>query len=349
MPQPVKPLPLEDLEHVLEHTRPYWELLRGERIFVTGATGFFGMWLLETFAFANAQLDLRAELVGLTRDSEGFRAKAPHLVKDSAITLHQGDVRNFEFPAGKFSHVIHAGTTSSAPVPHREMLDTIIQGTTRTLDFAVSAGVKRFLFISSGAVYGKQSPEMTHIPESYTGGPDTMDPASAYAEGKRVGELLCSIFSKEHGIETIVARCFAFVGPHLPLDAHFAIGNFIRDAMAGKTIQIKGDGSPVRSYLYAADLGVWLWTLLFKGESGKIFNVGSNHPISIAELAHLIAKEKNCSLSINRGFSPQSCNNTISRRAVCYYPNVDKAYEKIGLNVWIPLQEAIRKTFDWTI
>jgi dTDP-glucose 4,6-dehydratase len=61
---------------VLEHTRPYWELLRGERIFVTGATGFFGMWLLETFAFANARLELRAELVGLTRDSEGFRAKS---------------------------------------------------------------------------------------------------------------------------------------------------------------------------------------------------------------------------------------------------------------------------------
>lgn len=344
MPQPVKPLPLEDLEHVLEHTRPHWELLREKRLFVTGATGFFGMWLLETFAFANAQLDLGAELVGLTRDSEGFSAKAPHLVKNPAITLHQGDVRNFEFPAGKFSHVIHAGSTSSAPVPHREMLDTIIQGTTRTLDFAVSAGVRRFLFVSSGAVYGKQPSDMTHIPESYTGGPDTMDPASAYSEGKRVGELLCSIFNKDYGIETVVARCFAFVGPHLPLDAHFAIGNFIRDAMAGKPIQIKGDGTPHRSYLYAADLAIWLWTILINGQSGVAYNVGSADTFSIGQIAHTVNKNMEFPQGIEIKEKP-----THGKAASLYIPNVYLAEETLGLVKPICLPEAVRRTVSWNI
>ena len=342
MPQPVKPLPLEDLEHVLEHTRPHWELLRGKRLFVTGATGFFGMWLLETFAFANAQLNLGAELVGLTRDPEAFRSKAPHFLRDSAITLHQGDVRNFEFPAGNFSHVIHAGTTSSAPVPPREMLDTIIQGTTRTLDFAVSAGVKRFLFVSSGAVYGKQPPEMTHIPESYTGGPDTMDPSSAYGEGKRVGELLCSIFNKDYGIETVVARCFAFVGPHLPLDAHFAIGNFIRDAMAGKPIQIKGDGTPHRSYLYAADLATWLWTILINGQSRVAYNVGSDEDISIFDLAKRVVDDikVNLPIKITQHFDKES---PISR----YIPSTLKAQSELNLKKKVSLPEAIRRTSAW--
>lgn len=339
MSQPLKPLPLEDLEHVIEHTRPHWELLRGKRLFVTGATGFFGMWLLETFAFANSQLNLGAELVGLTREIEAFRAKAPHLVRDSAITLHQGDVRNFEFPDGKFSHVIHAGTTSSAPVPPREMLDTIIQGTTRTLDFAVSAGVKRFLFVSSGAVYGKQPPEMTHIPESYTGGPDTMDPASAYGEGKRVGELLCSIFNKDYGIETVVARCFAFVGPHLPLDAHFAIGNFIRDAMAGKPIQIKGDGTPHRSYLYAADLAIWLWTILIKGHSGVAYNVGSSEYLTIKEIAEAVSAELKSPIEIKKT-SAISNFKLINR----YIPDVKKADSNLKLEHKIKLLLAIQKT-----
>jgi len=284
------PLPKEDLEHVLDHTRSLWEQLRGGRIFVTGATGFFGIWLLETFAYANSALKLGASLVGLSRDPAAFYTKVTHLAGESSITLHLGDVRDFEFPEGAFTHVIHAGTTSSAPVPSGEMLDTIIRGTQRTLAFAVASGAKRFLFVSSGAVYGKQPADMTHIPETYAGAPDPMDPNSAYGEGKRVGELLCAIAHQKHGLETTIARCFAFVGPHLPLDAHFAIGNFIRDAMRGDPIKVK-NGSPYRSYLYAADLAIWLWTILFKGEACHPYNVGSDQEITINQLAETVASE----------------------------------------------------------
>lgn len=340
-PHPVKPLPLEDLEHVLLHTS-HWESLRGGRLFVTGATGFFGMWLLETFAFANERLNLDAQLVGLTRDPEAFRAKAPHLAANPAITLHQGDVRHFDFPSGNFSHVIHAGTTSSAPVPPREMLETIIQGTTRTLEFAVASGVKRFLFVSSGAVYGKQPQDMTHIPETYMGAPDTMDPASAYGEGKRVGELLCSIFSRDHGIETMVARCFAFVGPHLPLDARFAVGNFIRDALDGSNIKINGDGTPMRSYLYASDLSVWLWTILFCGTSDRTYNVGSPVGITISELANNVVHfvGKGVGILVTK-------NNAAFQTPVRYVPSTKKVKTELGLFPRVTLLNAILRTVNW--
>lgn len=232
------PLPTSDLNHVLEHTHADWGQLRGKRIFVTGATGFFGIWLLESFAHANEKLGLRSQLVGLSRNPEEFFKKAPHLAEVSSITLHQGDVRDFNFPSGEFSHVIHAGTTSGKPVPPLEMLDVIIQGTRRTLDFAVEVGAKRFLFISSGAVYGKQPDDIDRIPETYLGGPDTLNPVCSYDEGKRVAEMLCHLYNKEHGLETTVARSFALVGPHLPLDAHFAMGNFLRDALSGEPIHV---------------------------------------------------------------------------------------------------------------
>ena len=335
------PLPKEDLEHVLSHTRPLWENLRGGRIFVTGATGFFGTWLLESFAFANKSLDLGAKLVGLSRNPDAFYAKNPHLNQESSIALHRGDVRDFDFPQGSFTHVIHAGTTSSAPVQPSEMLDTITRGTKRTLEFAVAAGAKRFLFVSSGAVYGKQPPEIAHIPETYHSSPDPMDPNSAYGEGKRVGELLCAIAHQEHGLETTIARCFAFVGPHLPLDAHFAIGNFIRDAMKGEPIKIK-DGTPYRSYLYAADLAVWLWTILFRGRVCYPYNVGSDQEITISQLAEIVATNLGGAVA-SAASSALRLNTSPSR----YVSSVERAQAELGLRSQISLEEGIRKTAAW--
>ena len=334
------PLPKEDLEHVLAHTRPHWEHLRGGRIFVTGATGFFGIWLLESFAFANRSLDLGAKLVGLSRNPEAFYKKAPHLAQESSIALHRGDVRDFDLPQGSFTHVIHAGTTSSAPVQPSEMLDTITRGTKRTLEFAVAAGAKRFLFVSSGAVYGKQPSNITHLSESYQGAPNPMDPNSAYGEGKRVGELLCAMAHKEHGLETAIARCFAFVGPHLPLDAHFAIGNFIRDAMKGGCIKVK-DGTPYRSYLYAADLAIWLWTILFKGEACHPYNVGSDQEITIAGLAQIVAS------TLGGSVASSTSALKFSSPATRYVPDVSRIEKELGLAPAIKLSDSLQRVAVW--
>jgi nucleoside-diphosphate-sugar epimerase len=331
------PISLEDLEHVLSFTRESWEALRGRRIFVTGATGFFGTWLLETFAYANDMLGLGSSLVGLSRDPAAFAAKSPHLAAHPSITIWQGDVRNFDFPPGNFSHVIHAGTTSSAPVPPLEMLDTIINGTRRTLDFGVAAGAQDFLLVSSGAVYGKQPPEMNHISETYDGGPDVSDPLSAYGEGKRVAELLAAIYQRECGLRVKTARCFAFVGPHLPLDAHFAVGNFIRDALRGGPIRVSGDGTPMRSYLYAADLAVWLWRFLLGQCTGTI-NVGSENAHSVLKVAEAVASVLGEGLEISVGKS------THERPVSRYVPDCGRARTSLKIAFDVDLVTAIQRT-----
>lgn len=342
MSQPVKPLPVEDLEHVLQHTRDLWQEACGASFFITGGTGFFGMWLLESFAFINDALGLGMHASILTRSPEAFAVKAPHLAKRTDLHFVRGDVRDFEFPAGTFTHVIHAGTTSSAPVEPLEMFDTIVQGTRRVLEFAASHGTTKFLFISSGAVYGKQPPEMTHIPEDYCGAPDPMDPAAAYGEGKRAAEMQCALMSRKHGFEAKIARCFAFVGPHLPLDAHFAIGNFIRDAMAGGPIRVAGDGTPYRSYLYSADLAIALWTILFRGASLRAYNVGSDESLSIREVAQVVKEACSIQLEVivaqkNDGSKPPSR----------YVPCVKRAEHELGLRPQRRLSDLIRQTVAW--
>jgi dTDP-glucose 4,6-dehydratase len=335
-----------DLDHVVEHLRPLREELRGARLFITGGTGFFGCWLLESFAWANEQLGLGAEAVVLTRNFEAFEKKAPHLANRADIRFHLGDVRDFEFPPGHFSHVIHAATEASAKLNEENpgrMLNTIVFGTTRALDFAAQCGARKFLLTSSGAVYGRQPADMTHISEEYWGAPDVSHPQSAYGEGKRMSELLCAIRSRSAGVETKIARCFAFVGPYLPLDAHFAIGNFIRDAMAGGPIKVNGDGTPFRSYLYAADLAIWLWTILIRGASNRPYNVGSRQALSIAQIAEAVSRALPC------GPAPvQIAQKPVpGQPAARYIPDTTRAETELGLREWVPLEEAIRRTAQW--
>jgi nucleoside-diphosphate-sugar epimerase len=334
-----------DLDLVLQRTRPIWEELRGRRLFVTGGTGFFGCWLLESFAWANERLGLGAEMLVLTRNLETFRKKAPHLAHRADIQFQIGDVRDFAFPAGPFSHVIHAATESATNLGAENpglMLETITAGTRHALDFAAYCGAKKFLLTSSGAVYGAQPADMTHIAEEYAGAPDVSNPRSAYAEGKRLSELLCAIHGPRHGIETKIARCFAFVGPYLALDAHFAIGNFIRDALAGGPIKVNGDGTPFRSYLYAGDLAVWLWTILLRGANNRPYNVGSSQAVTIAETAAAVARAlgENTQVSIARKPVP-------GQPAQRYVPNINRAASELQLDQWTPLDDAIRATANW--
>lgn len=334
-----------DLDAIAGATQHLWEELRGERIFLTGGTGFFGCWLVESFCHVNSVHGLNAKITILTRNPDTLARKCPHLASDPAVSLYEGDVRTFDFPKGDFRFVIHAATEASARQASEaplEMLSTIVAGTERTLQFAAQCGAKKFLLTSSGAVYGKQPPDLTHVPETFAGAPDPLKSESLYGEGKRLAELLCAVYGAKSGLECKIARCWAFCGPYLPLDRHFAIGNFIGDVLAGRPIQIQGDGTPRRSYLYAADLATWLWTILFRAPALAPINVGSARDVSILELARVVAAALNSKTEIR-----------VAGRAVPgapaarYVPNVDRANELLGLRETIDLETTIRRTADW--
>jgi len=178
--------------------------------------------------------------------------------------------------------------------------------------------------------------------EEFSGTPDPLQPDSAYSEGKRAAETLCVAATQPHGLQAKIARCFAFVGPHLPLDAHFAIGNFIRDALQGVTIEVNGDGTPRRSYLYAADLMVWLWTILFRAPALRPYNVGSANDLSIAGVAAAVnaALGSHCAIRVHG--LPVS-GNPRSR----YVPSVKRAEDELGLRERVDLSTAIAKTAHW--
>lgn len=310
------------------------------KLLLTGGTGFFGRAMLRH----NFSLDHSAacEIVLLSRHPEQFLAAYPEFSGHSSITFLKGDIQQRDsLPWDQtFTHVLHAATDSTIgpSLTPLQRYDQIVEGTRNILDLAVATGARRFLLTSSGAIYGPQPADLASIPEDWPGSPPLAEPSTAYGQAKRAAEHLCALFGEQHGLETVVARCFAFVGADLPLNVHFAIGNFIRDALTADAITVSGDGTPLRTYLDQSDLAHWLFTLLEHGRRGQAYNVGSNEVISIAALAHLVR-------DILAPYKPVHIQGKADIGAARnrYLPDISKAHQHLGLSVTIPLAEAIRQ------
>jgi dTDP-glucose 4,6-dehydratase len=319
-----------------------------QRLLITGGTGFFGRALLRHFhASAKSSISRPSndfdEIIVLSRNPEAFANHYPDLANASWLRwvradVCQADTLDAVLIGEKISAVLHAATdsTDAAALSSVDKLDQIVQGTRNILQMASRLHARRFLMTSSGGVYGPQPGNMPQISENYFGIPDPLQLSSTYGLGKRMAEHLSFLFGQSHGLEIVIARCFAFVGQDLPLDAHFAIGNFIRDAINNPSIEVGGDGSPVRTYMDQRDLSHWLMVLLQQGLSGQAYNVGSDEEINIKDLAYLVrdtlAPEK--SVNIARKLSEQCFRNR-------YVPSIDKAKTELHLNLNYSLKQAI--------
>jgi UDP-glucuronate decarboxylase len=315
------------------------------KILLTGGTGFFGKALLKHWAAALPQLGCDFQVTVLTRKPELFLASYPNYRESSWLQFHKGDINDPQsLPRSDgFTHILHAAADSTYGPTHQPLdrFRQIVDGTRNLLQYATYKRISRFLYISSGAVYGVQPPDLDTIKEDWPSSPDLTNPANAYGLAKRAAEHLCHLYHTTHGIEVVVARCFAFVGPDLPLNVHFAIGNFIRDALYHGQISIAGDGTPIRSYLDQADLSLWLTVLLLHGHNGETYNVGSDEAISISQLAYLIRDILSPNKPVILLGSSQS---SIGRNR--YVPSILKVKEQHGLKVQIPLATAIQRTAD---
>ena len=300
-------------------------LIKNKRIFITGGTGFFGKSMIRHRPEFNEN-----DFVILSPDPDKFKREFSTLLKGKRIRFLHGDVRDFKFPETNFDYIFHVAATSGKIIPDDEMRSVVIDGTKHVLDFALlNTHLSNLLYVSSGAVYGDKCNIPMH--ENFS-----LEPVTVYGRSKLKAEKLCL----DSGVPCSIARCFAFVGEYLPLDVHFAIGNFINACLNNQTIVIKGNGMPIRTYLYSGDLAHWLWMILLHGEPGRAYNVGSDHEISILELAETVRKISGTNNDINI-LSPLS-----SAPPHRYVPNVSRANHDLGLEAKTLLEEAIRLTLE---
>ena len=335
---------VEDLDRIVEVAADDLASLDGARLFVTGGTGFVGTWLLEALVWSRHRRGGGPDLEVLTRDPEGFAVRSPHLAVTGAVGMLRGDIRSPFMPSAVPDVIVHAATPASAVLNEsspRLMYDTIVDGMRNVLEVAASASRPRLLFTSSGAVYGRQPPDVPGLTEDHEPGVEALEDLGAYHRGKREAERLGEAAVAAGDAEVVTGRLFAFAGPYLPIDAHFAVGNFIRDALDGGPVVVGGDGTPFRSYQYAADLVVWLLALLVRGESGRAYNVGSDEAVDIATLARTVAAEVG-DVAVEISGTPNP-----SRPAERYVPDCSRARTELGLANSVSLEEAIRRTAAW--
>ena len=323
-----------DLDEIVRLAAADFEALRGARIFLTGGTGFFGKWLLAAFDQAERELNLGLQLTILSRDPRRFTAQWPESDGRKGWTFLEGHVADVPNLLHRFDYIVHAAADTTAvttPAQEIERTRAIVAGTERMLEIAARSRSRRLLLISSGAVYGTAAGKREGAREDEASQARAVTP---YGEAKRDAELACA----RAKVDCTIGRAFAFLGPHLPLDAHYAAGNFLRDALRGGPVEVRGDGTALRSYLYPTDLVGWLLALLARDGEETAYNVGSDEVVSTAELARRVASEVSPAPEVVvQSREPQGPQNI-------YLPNIARAREEMGLKVTVPLREAIRRT-----
>ena len=310
--------------------------LNSKKILITGGSGFFGKSIL---SFLKKESNL-SKVIILSRNPDSIKKYFNLNDFNFEIELIPHDIKSEITIKESVDFIIHAATESSTSLSKDNpllMRDTIVDGTKNVIEFAVKSNAERLLFVSSGAVYGKNSNISSGFKENDFNKLDFLDPLNSYSLSKQHAEHLCALYARKYNISFVIARCFAFVGPYLPLNAHFAIGNFIKEAINGNDIIIKGDGKTIRSYLYADDLAEWLITILLQGNKGEAYNVGSRNKISIYNLAKTVSEAL-------EGQSKIQITGEESDIIDSYFPNTEKIMKDLNVIEKHSLVDSIKLT-----
>ena len=316
-----------------------------QTLLLTGGSGFFGKSILDAFRRGLLVRFGLERIVVVARHAQRLRVEAPELC-GKAVELVNADALQLAsiFDADV---VIHAAASSDARRYQADPIGEtrIITEGTRSVCAAVARSARhpRMLYVSSGAVYGRQLPEVAAIAEEAPVVNDSDPVKDAYTQAKRTAEAIVREMAANQGVPARIARCFAFVGPWLPRDQHFAIGNFLDSAMRGMPVVVRALHPVIRSYLHADDLAVWLLRLATAdGERCEAYNVGSDVAVSIRDLAALVAEVAGVGMSLPE--VPQGRAEEPLVTPDRYVPDVSKAQCELGLTVTIPLRVAVEQT-----
>ena len=300
----------------------------GKTVVITGATGLIGSQLVDSFTEAGA------EVISAVRNTS--RAKGRCVQYDAAKPL------NFDFKADIVIHAACSAHPMAYSTDPAGVMRANITGTMNLLDYAAENGA-RFIFLSSGEVYGNEPLSMDGFTETEIGKVDTMNPRSCYPESKRAAETMVAAWAKQYGCDAIVARLCHVYGPSVTPTNSRADAQFLRNALAGEDIVMKSAGSQVRSFMYVKDAARAIMLLCEKGEKGEAYNVSSRIGVgSIRDYAGTLAALAGVKLAFENPDDIEQAGYSKVNRAV-----LDPAkLESLGFIPEYDLQKGLKETLE---
>ncbi len=329
----------EDCNIIFSSLGDKLEKLNNSSVYVTGGSGFLGSWVYEIINFLNLSLSYNIKLYLLDR-----KPKPEYIALSKNIEYLQADVRSISDIPEDVNYIIHAASSPDSKfnsINPLETMTSITEGTTSILHVASRlSDLKNFLFVSSSDIYSHSNQDS--ISEDSAGVPFNLSTGSFHSEAKRYAEMICGAARNEVRMPITTIRPFTFCGPYQSLDAPWAINNFINDIINDREIKILGDGSTLRSYMYGSDFAAWCLVIMLEGQSGEIFNVGSNDAISLLDLAKKV--------SDNSFKKPNILTNTSLTESISsgnLVPSILKAQDRFKLSIYTSIDEAINKSIRW--
>ncbi|WP_010677038.1 NAD-dependent epimerase/dehydratase family protein [Bacillus timonensis] len=263
-------------------------------VLITGASGLIGSFLVDTFVYYNRNHNRKIKIYGMSRRNVKLNERFNYRTKDDNLELIAHDICDPLDNSTNFTFIIHAASNADPKSYSLYPVDTIktnILGITNVLEYAKKHKDTRVLFTSTMEVYGDIKGSVGHNENEY-GLIDFNNIRSGYPEGKRISELLCRSYSKQYGVNSVIARLGYIYGPTMTTDDSKVIAQFIRKAICNEDIILKSKGEQRRSYCYLSDTIAGLMCVLFKGKSGEAYNIANrNSTVTIKDIAELIVKQ----------------------------------------------------------
>ena len=283
----------EDLETIASSDLP-WGNLADKTIMVTGGSGFLASYLVKSLLVANDINSLNLKVICVVRNLHSVQIRLTSYLAHPSLVVVKHDISTplpTDYPAADF--IVHSASQASPKFYGVDPIGTLMANTVGTmylLEHAVRTQASRFLFFSSGEVYGLPVSSDQPVTELDFGYVDPLQTRSCYAESKRIGETMCAAWAQQHMLHTSVVRPFHTYGPGMLLDDGRVFADFVADVLACRDIVLKSDGLARRPFCYISDATKGFLTVLLKGGATQAYNVANpDAEISMLDLAHTLA------------------------------------------------------------